>query len=75
MNLKSELDKLAKSLVDGANDKDANFAEKLDTFKELRAYYALTLKEKSPEDDADGGFDFNGGVGHEDGAVRDRRSS
>lgn len=77
MNLKPELDKLAQMLVDKANQKDAPLADLLDTFKELRAYHAMNLKHAPPPDEeGEGGFSFDNGIGAGDGAgVHRRRSS
>lgn len=55
MSLKTDLDKLAASITTAATDKDTPFAERLDAFKALTAYYALLEKHKAKnEDDSDG---------------------
>ena len=70
MNLKDELDNLASLLVAETKKKEVPFADIIDTFKELRAYYALTLK-NTPDSAAsdDGGFDFANGIGDRNGAT------
>lgn len=76
INVKAELEKLLKVLVDETTKEDASFSQKLDTFKELRAYYALTLKSqgKNTDDDEDSDeFSFDNGIGDQHGATRSVR--
>jgi len=76
MDLKTELDKLAKVLVDQTAQKDTPFTDILNAFKELRAYYAMELKRNPPSDDDEpGGFSFDNGVGEGNGGIQRRRSS
>lgn len=49
MNLKSELDQMAKSLIDKAKENETPLAEIVDAFKAVTAYYALDLKRKGRE--------------------------
>jgi hypothetical protein len=51
MTLKADLDKLAGSIANKATDKDTPFAERLDAFKALSAYYGLLLKTRSKSDE------------------------
>jgi hypothetical protein len=64
INLKSELDKLASTLVADATAKDAQLSDKVAAFKELRAYYALTLKQSLDDPDDGEGFTFENGLGN-----------
>ena len=49
------MEKVAKHIADKAVHKDTIFAESLDAFKQLTAYYGLLLKNKdAPDPDADG---------------------
>ena len=57
MSFKDKLDTLANTLLDYAGKQSTPYSERLDAFKELRAYYALTLKESKPEEDD--GTSFN----------------
>ena len=50
----NRMTKIAQHIADKAVNKDTPFAESLDAFKSLTAYYALLLKNKTaPEDDPD----------------------
>lgn len=74
MNIKEELEKLAQSLVNHISNKDTPFPDKLDTFKELRAYYAMILKHPADTDEeVEEGFTFGNGADH--GRVQRRGSS
>ena len=55
MNLKSELDKLAKVILDRANQPDTALADVTDAFKSVRDYYLndAKLKNKAPPEEAD----------------------
>lgn len=54
----AHIEKLAKHIADKAIDKDTPFAESLDAFKQLTAYYALTLRhrEEPPPDEDSSNF-------------------
>jgi hypothetical protein len=54
MTVQSELEKLAKTIVERANDKATPFAEAVDALKALTALYGTLLKQKGKsEDDSD----------------------
>ena len=79
-DFKKNFDKVAKNIADKAANKDTPFAEVIDAFKAMTAYYALQLKHKDAPDEDTSGFDFANGIGaeqeHDDGrAVSRRRSS
>lgn len=79
MDLKITLDKLADELLKEVNQPSDHFTNKLDLFKELRAYYALRLKEpvESPDED-DSSFTFKDGIGGKRGIparLHNRRSA
>lgn len=69
-------DKIAKQIADKAAHKDTPFAEIIEAFKVMTAYYALLLKHKakSPDDNSDG-FDFANGIEDDHGGIPGRRSS
>lgn len=71
VDVKKELEKLLQTLVTETTKEDASFSQKLDTFKELRAYYALTLKTqgKSDDDEDSEEFSFANGIGETHGAA------
>ncbi len=52
--IENQMIKVAKHIADKAVNKDTPFAESLDAFKSLTAYYGLLLKNKgASEDDPD----------------------
>lgn len=74
MSIRTNLDKIAANIAarvtPDATESAANnlsFAETLDAFKALTAYYALLLKNKDGSEDADepSGFDFESGIAPE----------
>lgn len=76
LDVKTELDKLAKKLIDEVTtNKEVAFEDMLGTFKELRAYYALTLKEApdNPDEDESEGFSFENGLGERHDGTRVQR--
>lgn len=69
-------DKIAKQIADKAAHKDTPFAEIIEAFKVMTAYYALLLKHKGkPSEDDSAGFDFANGIEDEHGGIPGRRSS
>lgn len=59
MNFKARLDAVARKLANKAIQKDTPYSESIDAFKELRSYYALTMKAAppdEPEGNSFGGF-------------------
>jgi hypothetical protein len=48
-----EMDTLAGQLAKDANMAEKNFGDRLDAFKALMPYYALLMKNKGKDDDAD----------------------
>ena len=50
MNLKDELDKLARVVLNKAQEKDTPLSESIDAFKATTAYYALSLKRKGADE-------------------------
>lgn len=80
MPFKDKLDKLAEHLADKAIQGTTPYAESIDAFKELRAYYATIMKETKPEEPNDNKSfgDFQRKVQqaseHNNGKVRSRRA-
>ena len=58
MNLKPELDVLARAILDRAKLKETPFTDVIDAFKSVRDYYLHTakLKAKLPEEASEGSF-------------------
>lgn len=70
--------KVAKLIADKASHEDTPFAEVIDAFKAMTAYYALVLKKKGGDNgEPHDGFDFANGIEDtKDGrGVSGRRSS
>lgn len=77
-DFKASFDRMAQIMAQKATLETTPFAEITEAFKVMTAYYALTLKHKTPLGDDDGGFDFANGIEHEEtngSSVPGRRSS